>query len=148
MIAVRRAAAEDAGAVQRLLESIHAPGPLQEGLFRQVFLGNIADPGSVCIVVTLDGAVAAFGSLSFVTPLCCCKPVARIQELAVDEACRGRNVGAQLVNAMMLTARDRGCCRLEADTERSDKWSHKFFSKHGFLLTHFKLTMNIEFDMD
>lgn len=148
MIAVRRASAEDADQVQRLVEKMEIRDGLPEGQFLQVYLNNLSDPNMIYLVVTIDGVVVAFGSLVFGMPLHYCKPVARIQELVVDEHSRGKSVGAQLVNAMMLVARDRGCCRLEADTHRSDKSTHRFFSKHGFFMTHFKLTMNIEFKIE
>lgn len=148
MISVRRASGDDAVYVHRLIEKMETPRTLPIDQFRQVYLKNLSDPGLIYIVVEFDGTVAAFGSLSFSTPLHYCQPVAKIEELAVDERGRGKSIGAQLINAMMLLARDRGCCCLEVDSHRMSKWSHRFYAKHGFILSHYKLTMNIDFKAD
>lgn len=148
MITVRRAAEGDADRVHSLIEKLEAPRIFHIDNFRQVYYKNLSDPNTIYLVVEADGAIAAFGSISFYTPLHYCLPVAEIRELVVDERDRGKSIGARLVNAMMLLARDRGCCCLEVVSHRLSKRAHHFFAKHGFILTHYKLTMNIDFKAD
>jgi PhnO protein len=71
--------------------------------------------------------------------------VAEIVELIVDDHSRGRSVGAQLVNAIMLLARDRGCCCLEVSSNRVRRRAHRFYARHGFMMTHYKLSMKMDF---
>jgi (aminoalkyl)phosphonate N-acetyltransferase len=145
MITVRRANEWDADRVRSLIEKLEAPQVFSAEQFRQVYCANLADPNIIYLVVEIDGVVAAFSSLRFSIPLRFCRPAAEIGELVVDERERGKSVGAQLVNAMMLLARDRGCCCLEVVSHRLSKRAHHFFAKHGFILSHYKLTMDIDF---
>jgi (aminoalkyl)phosphonate N-acetyltransferase len=145
MIVVRRATQGDADRVHYLIEKLESPKVLPVEPFRLVYYKNLADPDIIYLVVEIEGTVAAFGSLIFSTPLHSAKPVAEIQELIVDERSRGKSIGVQLVNAMMMLARDRHCCCLEVISPRLSKRAHHFYSKHGFMLTHYKLIMNMEF---
>jgi hypothetical protein len=145
MISARRATSGDAGWLRFLIEQRDASCQFSADHFNIVFMNNLSNPDLVYIVVDLDGIPAAFGSLSFGIPLHTCKPVAKVQDFLIEERGLGKAIGAHLVNAMMLSARDRNCCRLEVDCGRLDKWSQRFFALHGFLMTHYKLSLNIDF---
>jgi GNAT superfamily N-acetyltransferase len=148
MITIRRATQGDADRVHILMEKLDGTKAMPIDSFRKVYYHNLEDPDIIYLAVEIDGTVAAFGSLCFSLPLHTGKPVAEIQELIVDERSRGKSIGAQLVNAMMLLARDRHCCCLEVASHRLNKRSHLFYGKHGFALTQYKLTMNMEFTTD
>ncbi|HEX2950845.1 MAG TPA: GNAT family N-acetyltransferase [Armatimonadota bacterium] len=143
MITVRRAAPDDAKRVHNLMEKADQPGTLPFDSFREIYLDTLADKNQACVVVTVDTAVTAFGTVRFNMLLHRCKPVATVQEFVVDERRRGKGVAARLISAMMLLARDRGCVSLEVDSPRASKQSHRFFEKQGFAFTHYKLAMTI-----
>lgn len=145
MVTIRRAAERDVDRVHFLIEKLETPKIIPIEPFRQAYYNNLQDSNIAYLVVEIDGIVAAFSSLVFSTPLHLLKPVAEIQEIVVDERNRGKSIGAQLLNAMMLLARDRHCCCLEVVSHRLSKNAHHFYAKHGFMLTHYKLTMNMDF---
>lgn len=148
MITVRRAAPEDAEQVRDLMEKAAQAGSLPLDRFGQIYLDTLADNNQISVIVDVDAAVAAFGTVRFNMLLHRCKPSASIQDFVVNERCRGKGVAARLINAMMLLARDKGCVSMEVDSPRASKWSHRFFEKQGFVFTHYKLAMNIGFTVD
>lgn len=143
MIIIRRASEGDADKVHGLLGQPDYSKMPHLDRFREIFYRNLYDPDIIFLVAEIDGGVVGFGSLYLSMQLQHCKPVAEIRDLAVNDHAHNMSVGAQLVNAMLLLARDRDCSCLEAYTERACKKSHQFFAKHGFTFTHFKLTLDM-----
>jgi PhnO protein len=148
MITIRRATSGDADCVYKLVGMIDSSYINSIDHFRQAYYKNLENPELIYLVAEINGSVAAFSSLSFITPLHRNKQVAEIHEIIVDECGRGKSLGAQLLNAMMLLARDRNCCCLEVTCPRSSKRTHRFFAKHGMQLSRYLFSMNIEFKVD
>lgn len=148
MLTLRCAGEHDAERVHYLIGRLEEPEQFAFEPFRQNYLQNLNDADIVYLVAEDGEGIIAFGSLMFSTPLHHTAPVAEIVELIVDDRSRGKSVGAQLVNALMLLARDRGCCRLEVSSNRIRKRAHHFYARHGFMMTHYKLTMNMDFKAD
>jgi PhnO protein len=145
MLTLRRAGEDDAESVHHLIGRLEESEQFPYEPFLQTYLKNLRDPDIIYLVAEDEGDVIAFGSLAFSAPLHHTAPVAEIIELIVDDRSRGRSVGAQLVNAMMLLARDRGCCCLEVASNRVRKRAHHFYARHGFMMTHYKLTLKMGF---
>jgi amino-acid N-acetyltransferase len=69
-----------------------------------------------------DGAVVGCGALHVMW-----EDLAEIRTIAVAEACQGRGVGHQLVDALLATARELGVRRVFVLT-----FATRFFAQHGF----------------
>jgi (aminoalkyl)phosphonate N-acetyltransferase len=145
MLTIRRANEMDLVAVHRLMEKLEEPQKFPVEAFQKTYQQNLADPGTVYLVAEQSEGteIVAFGSLAFHTPLHHAGPVAEVVELVVDEPCRGQSIGEQLINAMLMLARDRDCCVLEVDSNRMRDRAHQFYLRHGFDMTHCKLTMDL-----
>ena len=57
---------------------------------------------------------------------------ARLTALVVDEADRGRGVGAALIDSAERAARARGCSRIEATSTVHRSGAHQFYERHGY----------------
>jgi PhnO protein len=133
MLTLRRANENDAERVHYLIGRLEEPEQFAYEPFRQTYLKNLYDPDIVYLVAEDADAVVAFGSLAFSMPLHHSAPVAEIVELIVDDRSRGKSVGAQLVKVA---------------SNRIRKRAHHFYARHGFMMTHYKLTMNMDFKAD
>ena len=140
---IRRAGDKDAERVHQLIEKLETPQLFPLEPFVEKYIRNLDNPNLIYLVAETDSTIIAFGSLQISEPLHHEQPVAEIVELIVDERSRGKSVGAQMVNAMLLLARDRGCCCMEVTSNRMRRRAHRFYAKHGFMMTHYKLTMNM-----
>lgn len=58
-----------------------------------------------------------------------------IAALVVDEAARGRKIGAQLVECAVGWAREQGYAKLRVRTNVVREDAHRFYEKNGFRLT-------------
>jgi GNAT superfamily N-acetyltransferase len=56
----------------------------------------------------------------------------QLEELVVDPAARGKNVGAQLVNATVDAARARGCADYGLYLVETTEHNRPFYEKCGF----------------
>ena len=55
-----------------------------------------------------------------------------VDELIVDTQYRGRGLGSELLQSIILRARDRGCLRVELDSAFHREEAHRFYEQHGF----------------
>ncbi len=146
MTTIRCATEQDAPHVHRLIELLEAPQKYDFERFSHKYRSSLTDPSITYLVAEAEGAVCAFGSLLFSSPLHHEGPVAEIVELVVEEGCRGAGVGAAMVEEMAAQARARGCCILELSTNRARERAHRFYERQGFRLTHYRFTMALSKD--
>jgi len=57
---------------------------------------------------------------------------ALITELVVDEKCRGKGIGAQLIEEAIYAAQIRGMDEIEVGTERENTSAQRFYRRCGF----------------
>ena len=92
----------------------------------------VADPG-VTLLVARDGPkiVGAAAVVVYATPIWV---KARIEDVVVDEAARGRGVGEALVRRCIDVARERGAAIVELQSARSREAANRLYPRLGFEL--------------
>jgi ribosomal protein S18 acetylase RimI-like enzyme len=92
----------------------------------------VADP-SVTLLVARDGrdVVAAAAVVVYTTPIWF---KARIEDVVVDQAARGRGVGEAIVKRCIEVARERGAAIVELQSARSREAANRLYPRLGFEL--------------
>jgi ribosomal protein S18 acetylase RimI-like enzyme len=92
----------------------------------------VADP-AVTLLVARDGPaiVGLAAVVVYVTPIWC---KARIEDVVVDEAARGRGVGEALVRECIEVARRHGAGMVELQSARSREAANRLYPRLGFAL--------------
>ena len=104
-----------------------------------------ADPNHVLAVGVLDGEVGGTLLLSFLPGLARHGAWrAQIEAMRVAGHLRGRGLGSQLLDWVIVEARRRGCglVQLTSDRERTD--AHRFYERARFVASHVGFKMNLE----
>ena len=131
-IQIRLCRAEDFEAVVPLLCQLWPGKPLDTLALRVVFDKALASDAQIYLCVTEGSRVIGFGSLTFKNNLWHEGSVGNVDELVVDEKCRGKGVGAKLLASLIDLARERGCRRVELDSAHHRKEAHRFYERQGF----------------
>lgn len=132
MVELRRAMATDFADVLPLFRQLWPSKPINEERLREVFLRVVADPSRQYLCATANGAVVGLGSLTVKDNLWQEGKIAFVEELVVREDMRGKGIDTQLLNRLVLSAREAGCRRVELDSALHRKEAHKFYEQHGF----------------
>jgi ribosomal protein S18 acetylase RimI-like enzyme len=92
----------------------------------------VADP-AVTLLVARDGTgiVATAAVVIYTTPIWI---KARIEDVVVDEAARGRGVGEAIVKRCIEVARERGAAIVELQSARSREAANRLYPRLGFEL--------------
>jgi len=92
----------------------------------------VADP-AVTLLVARDGSeiVGTAAVVVYVTPIWV---KARIEDVVVDQAARGRGVGEALVKGCIEVARNRGAAIVELQSARSREEANRLYPRLGFEL--------------
>jgi len=92
----------------------------------------VADP-AVTLLVARDGSeiVGTAAVVVYVTPIWI---KARIEDVVVDQAARGRGVGEALVKGCIEVARNRGAAFVELQSARSREEANRLYPRLGFEL--------------
>ena len=126
---IRRALAEDVGALARLLTPLGYP--LEEGDVRAVW--PAFDSGdSWALVIEEDGRLVGAVTLHLTVVLHRPKPVGRITSLIVDETARGRGFGRALMRAAEESLAAAGCGLVEVTSHRRRTEAHRFYRHLGY----------------
>ena len=134
MIQIREAKAEDQNEVARLIEQLEE-APVHREAFNAVYQENLNNPQIVYQIALSEGKICGFVSVHIQKLLHHTAPIAEIQELVVDEKCRGQGVGKLLFAAKV------GCLQLECACNQRRTASHAFYKKQGMTCRHFKFTL-------
>ena len=62
------------------------------------------------------------------------KPFGLMEDVYVDESCRGQGIGSKLVNQIIELAKESNCYKLIATSRTSRPQVHKFYQRLGFTL--------------
>jgi len=80
-----------------------------------------------------DQQIVGFGSLTIKSSLKWSETlIGSVDEMVVEEACRGRGIGTQILNRLISSARERGCSRIELTSAFHRKEAHAFYEHRGF----------------
>lgn len=131
--AVRRAAAEDAAEVARLLHDFNTefsePTPGVPALTEraQRMLGE----GELTVLLAGEGP-DGIAQLRFLDSIWTGAPSCYLEELYVAPAKRGRGMGRALLEAAMATARDAGATHIDLNTGETDTAARRLYESTGF----------------
>ncbi len=134
-VAVRFARPGDWPAVAALLVELGrgvAGGTADDPTHAMQFAGHLRRLDSVTLVAELGGDVAGVVDMEYHQRLGDHRPQARVHDLVVTEAVRGKGVGQILLARAEELARKRGCFRMALVTAGWREESHSFYVKHGW----------------
>lgn len=146
---IREATAEDLPRIVELLQQMSLGAERRErdptdAVYRLAFEELRADPRQRLLVLEEEGRVLATATLMFLPNLSHGgRPVAQLESVVVDEACRGRRLGERLVRHCLEEARRAGCFRMQLTSNSARRDAHRFYERLGFAMSHvgFKLSL-------
>ena len=97
----------------------------------------------VVLVAELDGEVVGCLSTSVMRVLHRPAPVGRISMMVVDEALRGRGIGAALVRAAEEALAAQGCHMVEVTSHARRTEAHRFYERLGYETTSVRLAKTL-----
>ncbi|WP_166864110.1 MULTISPECIES: GNAT family N-acetyltransferase [unclassified Salinibacterium] len=127
---VRLARAGDEDAILGLVTQLGHAIPLDPEAFRITIASYLAgeQPSVLLHVAEDDGVVLGYALTSVVPLLSTNGPSAQLQEIVVDPAARGRDLGTQLVKAVEAECEARGVKQLTVASRRAGG----FYDRLGF----------------
>lgn len=88
------------------------------------------------VVIAFEGERAVgYGDLQVELLLSSCTFAGLLQELYVEEAVRGKNIGTGMLIALSGQAKTLGCTEIRANTSRVNLKAQSFLERHGFVKT-------------
>ena len=99
--------------------------------------------GRVVLVAELDGAVVGCLTTSVMRVLHRPALVGRISMMVVDEALRGRGIGAELVRAAEKALAAQGCYMIEVTSHQRRTDAHRFYERLGYAKTSVRLAKEL-----
>ena len=106
-------------------------------------------PQIVYQIALSEGKICGFVSVHIQKLLHHTAPIAEIQELVVDEKCRGQGVGKLLFGKAKEIAAKAGCPQLECACNQRRTASHAFYKKQGMTcLLYTSKTFNYDLQRD
>jgi GNAT superfamily N-acetyltransferase len=99
--------------------------------------------GRLVLVAELGGAVVGCLSTSVMRVLHRPAPVGRISMMVVEEALRGRGIGAELVRAAERELAARGCHMVEVTSNVRRTEAHRFYERLGYEHTSVRLAKEL-----
>lgn len=142
---IRFAEAKDVGALLRLLEQVGAlHGQLRPDVFRpnarkygpSQLLALLADPDSPIFVAEREGAVVGYGFCKVKKfhhdPIFCERTELYIDDICVEESCRGQGVGSAIYQALERYAKMRKCQQITLNLWCGNDRAMAFYQKIGF----------------
>ena len=99
--------------------------------------------GRIVLLAELDGAVVGCLSTSVMRVLHRPAPVGRISMMVVDEAVRGRGIGAALVRAAEEVLAAQGCYMVEVTSNVRRAEAHRFYERLGYERTSVRLAKEL-----
>jgi glucosamine-phosphate N-acetyltransferase len=131
-ISIRPSRIEDFDAVVSLLRQLWPDKPLNPASLRIIFDSALVSDTKAYLCAIDGKCVIGFGSLTIKNNLWPEGHLGYIDELVVDSEYRNKGVGTQLLEQLVVLARQKGCCRIELDSAFYRKESHHFYEQHGF----------------
>jgi GNAT superfamily N-acetyltransferase len=132
MMQIRPCSSEDFGGVLDLLKQLWPEKPLDPVSLRTVYDRALECDFQRYICATDGGRIIGFASLSVKNNLWQEGFLGHVDELVVDSGYRGHGVGTELLEHLIVIARQRGCRLVELDTAFHRKEAHDFYERMGF----------------
>ena len=148
-MAIRPASEADLAPIMGLLgqmdETMYPPRQ-EAGLSTQldIFRQIAADPRQHLLVAEANGRIVGTAHLIVISHLSrSCKPSALVEGVVVDEAYRGKGVGAALMRQVQQIAQNAGCYKLTLSTNLARTGAHRFYSRLGWKRTHYGFSLEL-----
>jgi N-acetylglutamate synthase-like GNAT family acetyltransferase len=127
---IRSARPGDEDAVYRLVEQLGHAFPPQRAAFDETIASYLAgeQPTAVLLVAEEPEGVLGYALTTIVPLLSTNGPSAQLQEIVVDDAARGRDLGTALVRAVEAECERRGVTQLTVASRRAGG----FYDRLGF----------------
>ena len=132
MIQIRQCRTEDFDAVVALLRQLWPDKHISADSLRLVYDRALASGSQTYLCATNGSGIIGFGSLSLKNNMWQEGYLGHIDELVVDAGYRSRGIGTQLLEHLILLAREKGCRRIELDSAFHRRAAHDFYTQHGF----------------
>jgi predicted N-acetyltransferase YhbS len=139
-VSVRPARAEDCGRLAALIGQLGYEAAAPDVAERLAAMGA---EGRLVLVAELDGVVIGCLSTSTMRVLHRPAPVGRISMMVVDEALRGRGIGAALVRAAEQALAAQGCYMVEVTSNVRRADAHRFYERLGYERTSVRLAKEL-----
>lgn len=140
-ITVREADASDAA---RLVELIIALGhPIEEADVSRN-LETLAQNGVLPLVATDGDQVIGMCGISAMVTVHRPAPVGRVSVMIVDEAYRGRGIGALLMAEAEKRLAERGCKIIEVTSNMRRDRAHHFYEQLGYERTSYRFMIKLD----
>lgn len=140
-ITVREADASDA---PRLVELIIALGHRIEEADVSRNLETLAQDGVLPLVATDGDEVIGMCGISAMVTVHRPAPVGRVSVMIVDEAYRGRGIGALLMAEAESRLSKRGCKIIEVTSNMSRDRAHHFYEQLGYERTSYRFMSRLD----
>ena len=140
---IRRAEQRDAPALARLIDQLGYAATPQEVARR---LAEMEAEGRVVLVAEGQAGVIGCLSTSIMRVLHRPAPVGRISMMVVDEAHRGRGIGARLVRAAERELAAQQCYMVEVTSHLSRTDAHRFYERLGYERSSLRLARMLDPD--
>jgi len=123
--------AEAMGILRRQLSTKYDGSPIPRDLIEEIIESPYHD-----ILLAIDDSDKIVGMVVVSIVMMTTRRNVYMEDLVVDEACRGKGIGGQMLEAVKDWGRQRGCQRLEfTSTSRENKENAiKFYESHGIIL--------------
>ncbi|MBK7948879.1 MAG: GNAT family N-acetyltransferase [Deltaproteobacteria bacterium] len=116
----------------KLLRQLWPNRPMNLDASEVVFNRALASDQQELICAVKDDVLIGFGTLTFKNNLWVEGCLAHVDELVVEGTSSGQGVGTRLLEELIMTARQRGCRRVELDSAHHRQQAHQFYEKQGF----------------
>lgn len=136
MIEIDRAGVKDHGIVTGLLlEFSYTQGwspEVDRDRWDRVLAELLNSDGWLFLLAREDGEPVGLAAVNWYLTLYGSREQGRLSALIVEEPCRRRGIGTQLMESVLSAARRRGCRELEASVQAADEKIAAFFHKCGY----------------
>ena len=140
-VTIREARGEDSATLATLIAQLDYAVTASEVAER---LGLMAADGRTVLVAEFASEVVGCLSTSVMRVLHRPAPVGRISMMVIDEAVRGRGIGAALVRAAEQALRARGCYMIEVTSHVRRADAHRFYERLGYERTSVRLARELD----
>lgn len=132
-VEIRDATAGDEASCSALLAELSATASLDtDPVFSEVFGMLLSKARGQIVLAVEDGTVLGMATISFNLALRYRGEYCQLEELIVSQRARGRNLGGQLVRAIVDIAAQRGCGEIGLYLVERTEHNRPFYAKYGF----------------
>ena len=131
-VLIRDASGRDFDQVFGLLKQLWSYKELDYESMKKMLDHNLQSPDHFYIVAAYGPQLVGFCSLTVKHNLWMQGFLGNVDELIVEETCRGQGIGKKLMNRITGIASEKNCKRLELESSFHRDEAHQFYEELGF----------------